>query len=127
MYWKRDRVIWTSSISPNLFGKQQEATTQVNFRNQIGIYILYDNNGIVYIGRASEQTISKRLKDHTEDRLEGRWDRFSWFGIYSVNEDGTLNSPVNNLIDIENLIITFESLLIEVIEPRQNRKRGDYF
>jgi hypothetical protein len=64
---------------------------------------------------------------HTLDRLNGRWDRFSWFGIKQVTEDAKL-IPANFTGLNENIIIaTMEALLIEGLEPSQNRKSGDYF
>ncbi|HOD20430.1 MAG TPA: hypothetical protein PKM02_09570 [Candidatus Fermentibacter daniensis] len=73
-----------------------------------------------------------RLKDHTHDRLEGRWDRFSWFGVYPVRDDGNLSDENTNeyrqpVYERNILIVTMEALLIEGLEPPQNRKRGDDF
>ena len=74
-----------------MFGVQTIGATPVNFDKQIGVYPLYDGREIMYIGQAITQTIGERLFQHTKDRLSGRWDRFSWFGLYSVNENGQLN------------------------------------
>lgn len=67
-----------------------------------------------------------RLSEHTFDRLNGRWNRFSWFGFFQVLNgklaEQNLKSVTSSASDI---IITMESLLIEGLEPRQNRKRGD--
>jgi len=68
-----------------------------------------------------------RLKQHTYDRLNGRWDRFSWFGVYPAAETGQLDTDVTNTFDLSMLIVTMEALLIEGLEPPQNRKRGDDF
>jgi len=65
------------------------------------------------------------LWQHTIDRLNGRWDRFSWFGVYPVREDGSLHTTASFSVDIDTVIITMEAVLIEGLEPRQNRKRGD--
>jgi len=56
-----------------------------------------------------------------------RWDRFSWFGVLPVREDGTLAAAPPEAFNIKNLIATMEALLIEGLEPPQNRKRGDAF
>jgi hypothetical protein len=82
----------------------------------------------VYVGRATEQNLGRRLYQHTPDRLNGRWDRFSWFGVYPINEDGSLRVDVTfNRVTVDTLIATMEAVLIEGLEPRQNRKRGDDF
>ena len=68
------------------------------------------------------------MKDHTTDRLAGRWDRFSWFGLYPVTEDGQLSLDVKfKEFTIQNLGDILEAILIESIEPRQNRKQGNSF
>ncbi|MCG3770183.1 MAG: hypothetical protein JW384_01326 [Nitrosomonadaceae bacterium] len=68
---------------------------------------------------------------HIGDRFAGRWDRFSWFGVFSVaDEEGSLlETPCDGKIqiDLSTLIVTMEALLIEGLEPPQNRKRGDDF
>jgi hypothetical protein len=124
MYWSRDRVIW--SWTPRLLGRQAAGGESVDFCEQRGVYLLYDRDVVIYVGRATDQGIGMRLKQHTVDRLNGRWDRFSWFGIYAVSPDGTLkieNKPSDTML----LIATMEALLIESVEPSQNRRRGDDF
>ncbi len=128
LYWNRDYVNW-SPTQPDLFGVEQYKSNPINFKDQIGIYLLYDHREIIYIGQAIKRTLGQRLQEHTLGRLNGRWNRFSWFGFYPVNKDGNLNiSDVNfSNINIENVGDELESMLIEIIEPRQNRKRGNLF
>lgn len=126
IYWNRNLVHWKST--PDLLGIQQVGATEVNFKDQIGIYLLHDSRETVYVGQAIEQPLGKRLKDHTTDRLAGRWDRFSWFGFYPVTEDAKLNLNAKfREFTIQNLGDILEAILIESIEPRQNRKQGNSF
>lgn len=123
MFWQRDRVIWTGK--PKIMGRQGLGATTVNFSEQVGVYLLHDRERVIYVGRASD-TLFTRLKFHTTDRLGGRWDRFSWFGLRDVRPDGTLSEPSvawTHAVVIE----TLEALLIESLEPPLNRKRGDNF
>jgi len=127
IYWNRTLVHWKSA-TPDLFGIQQIGAKEVNFKEQKGIYLLHDTRETIYVGQAIEQSLGKRLKDHTTDRLAGRWDRFSWFGFYPVNEDGKLNLDAQfNDFTIQHLGDILEAILIESIEPRQNRKQGNSF
>lgn len=123
--WNRDQVLWKSNS--DLFGVQTSGAEPINFNKQIGVYLLHDRREIIYIGQAITQPIIERLFQHTKDRLSGRWDRFSWFGFYSVNNEGKLNivEETHRNISIENLAHTLEAILIESIEPRQNRKSGN--
>jgi hypothetical protein len=124
MYWQRERVNWEPS-SPKLFGHQSAGAADVNFAEQIGVYLLHDRDRVIYVGRATD-TLVARLRAHISDRLGGRWDRFSWFGLRGVGEDGALLEdavPWNQTVVIE----TLEALLIESLEPPLNRRRGDNF
>lgn len=126
MFWNRADVNWKTM---DLYGTQITGSKLVNFKDQKGIYLLHDAREVIYVGQAVKQPISKRLSDHCKDRLNGRWDRFSWFGFYDVNEDGTLmqNDFQNTKFTMENLANAFEAILIEGLEPRQNRKTGNDF
>jgi hypothetical protein len=56
--------------------------------------------------------------------MAARWDRFSWFGLLPVSETGVLGS-LPTTYDAAKMIPALEAILIEALEPRQNRKRGD--
>ena len=124
MYWQRDLVVWRSE--PRLFGKQQALAKPVDFGKQRGIYILYDHHTVVYVGRSIDRPLGKRLYEHTTDRIGSRWNRFSWFGLLDVTEEGALRE-VPFATTLAAMIGTLEALLIESLEPPQNRKRGDDF
>lgn len=124
MYWQRDLVVWRSD--PRIYGKQQARSKPVDFGKQKGIYILYDHHTVVYVGRSIDRPLGKRLFEHTVDRLGSRWNRFSWFGLLDVTQEGGLrDTPLNT--SLASLVATLEALLIEALEPPQNRKRGDDF
>lgn len=125
MYWSRANVLWTAT--PKILGQQQPGSTAVDFCNQKGVYLLHDGRAVVYVGRTTDQPLGTRLRQHIVDRLNGRWDRFSWFGVYSVADDASLKTTKNVTYDLSMLIVTMEALLIEGLEPPQNRKRGDDF
>jgi hypothetical protein len=124
MYWQRDLVVWRNDLK--MYGKQQALSKPVDFGKQKGIYILYDHHTVVYVGRAIDRPLGKRLYEHTVDRLGSRWNRFSWFGLLDVTQEGNLReTPFNS--SLAALVATLEALLIEALEPPQNRKRGDDF
>ncbi|MDA1190629.1 MAG: winged helix-turn-helix domain-containing protein [Candidatus Poribacteria bacterium] len=125
MYWARSGVRWTSK--PLILGQATVSSTKVDFCDQRGVYLLHDGRSVVYVGRAIEQPLGVRLKQHVSDRLNGRWDRFSWFGVYEVAEDAQLLHNGDARYGVDMLIITMEALLIEGLEPPQNRKSGDGF
>lgn len=126
IYWDRELVHWKNT--PDLLGVQLQNSDPVNFKDQIGVYLLHDGRETIYVGQAIAQPLGQRLKDHTVDRLSGRWNRFSWFGFYGVNESSKLEvkSKLEQL-GMQDLGDLLEAILIESIEPRQNRKQGNLF
>jgi len=122
MFWRREAVDW--SRTPRLLGMQQIGATSVDFCQQRGVYLLYDGREVIYVGRASDRPLGTRLYEHTIDRMSARWDRFSWFGLLGVSTSGTLGAMPKD-IDPGKLIPALEAILVEALEPRQNRKRGD--
>jgi hypothetical protein len=124
IHWKREDIEWKTQ--PRLWGKQQLSSEPIDFCDQRGVYVLYDGRDVIYAGRAIDQSLGKRLFDHTRDRLNGRWDRFSWFGVRVPTPEGKLVEQ-GFTSAVPDLIVTLEALLIESLEPRLNRKRGDEF
>ncbi|OYZ57715.1 MAG: hypothetical protein B7X81_06430 [Hydrogenophilales bacterium 17-61-76] len=124
MYWQRNLVVWRND--PKMYGKQQALSKAVDFGKQKGLYILYDHHTVVYVGRTIDRPLGKRLYEHTIDRLGSRWNRFSWFGLLDVTQEGNLRETTLNA-SLAALVSTLEALLIEALEPPQNRKRGDDF
>lgn len=122
MFWRRSAVEWVAT--PKLLGMQEIGATPVDFFKQLGIYLLYDGREVIYVGRSTDRPLGRRLFEHTMDRLSTRWDRFSWFGLLPVSEAGHLESLPENY-EAAKLIPALEAILVEALEPRQNRKRGD--
>lgn len=122
MFWRKEAVEWIAT--PKLLGMQQIGATPVDFYKQLGIYLLYDGREVIYVGRTTDRPLGKRLYEHTIDRMSARWDRFSWFGLLPVSEKGQIGS-LPETYDAAKLIPALEAILIEALEPRQNRKRGD--
>src|SRR5690625_1175529 len=119
MFWQRGFVDWTKrSILGSLQGGEP-----INFYDQVGIYLLHDLHRTIYVGRATDR-MGDRLKAHTKDRLSGRWDRFSWFGLLRVGAGGAF-SEANDPCTHKILATSLEAILIETLEPPLNRRRGD--
>lgn len=122
MFWRKDAIEWVAT--PKLLGMQQIGATPVDFHKQLGIYLLYDGREVIYVGRTTDRPLGRRLYEHTLDRMSARWDRFSWFGLLPVANSGQLGSLPDSFMAAK-LIPALEAILIEALEPRQNRKRGD--
>jgi len=122
MFWRREAVDWMRT--PKLLGMQQIGATPVDFHGQRGVYLLYDGREVIYVGRTTDRALGTRLYEHTIDRLSARWDRFSWFGLLPISDTGSLGQ-MPTTFDAAKLGPALEAILVEALEPRQNRKRGD--
>jgi hypothetical protein len=120
----------------NLIGYRTGAATKlVDFREQIGVYALYDQNlTIVYIGQAGNgnATLFSRLKQHmTSNALRNRWSYFSWVGFRQVNSrtsdlsirQENVSSRVSGFT-YGDALNEIEGILIEFIEPKLNKQGG---
>jgi len=131
LFWRREHVFWGRGSNPgHLKGISARTAEPVDFREQQGVYCLYDDNfRMVYVGQAGSgnRRLFSRLKSHTKDPLSDRWSRFSWFGVRAVNLDGSLraeNEKTRPLVsDVLNHI---EAILIAAAEPPHNRQGGRF-
>jgi hypothetical protein len=108
------------------------AARPADFRDQIGVYVLYDRNqSIVYVGQAGNgnATLFSRLRNHMDGPLWNRWEYFSWIGFRDVN----LNGKLSNQQSVDSGVSGFryadalneiEGILIEIIEPKLNKQGG---
>ena len=130
LYWEREKVEWDLARGQKieLLGRPYTAPEPViNFADQQGIYLLHQMQSVTYVGRTSAESngLLGRLKSHTTNpRRSGRWDRFSWFGLRPVSEEGELLG-VPEALTSDQLITILEAVLIETYLPAFNDKRGD--
>jgi hypothetical protein len=92
MFWDRFEVEWSPGSGNKkvfrLLGRVGERAPKLevcDFRQQRGIYVLYDDFGPYYVGLTNGSGLGQRLKDHTLDDHRDQWDRFSWFGFRRVS------------------------------------------
>lgn len=122
MFWLRNDVNWKNN--PAILGRQHGGD-DVNLAGQRGVYLLHDRHDVIYVGKSVDRPLGQRLYEHTRDRHGGRWNRFSWFGLLGIDEDGQIDSEMPTASG-DDIITTLESILIECLEPPQNRRRGDH-
>lgn len=101
----------------------------IDFRDQIGVYVLYDEGrNPIYIGQAGQghARLFNRLRSHQRDSLAHRWQYFSWFGLLSVNKNGELSGwddPSKRVIGtIRSTLNEIEGVLIAATEPAFNKQ-----
>lgn len=132
LFWRTDNVFWGQPRNAgSLFGVRAVAKRQdkVDFRQQAGIYALYADYKLIYIGQTGgkDQKLLARLKQHLRDDLSGRWNMFSWFGTRVVLESGKLKAERAGAHPTHRLILNhLEAILIHVGEPSLNRQGGKW-
>lgn len=134
LFWRVDRVDWGWRGKGNqgrLLGITSQRAGEVDFREQRGIYALYNSSyELIYVGQtgAKGHRLFNRLKSH-KFGFEGRFTYFSWFGLDAAEgpdgervlvecepEAPTVSSMLNHL----------EAVVIAIAEPSQNRQGGRF-
>lgn len=131
LHWQADNVFWgRRNVRGTLMGaaSMSSRARQVDFRDQRGIYALYADYDLVYIGQAGSREnhrLFNRLKMHRSDHLSDRWNRFSWFGTQSVKVKGDLSMEAAQLhLEMVGALNVMEAIAIAIAEPRLNLQRG---
>jgi len=126
-YWSRDLVNWGwRGSAGGLYGatRPNADESDADFRQQICIYVLYDENrDVVYVGQVGQGSnrLFDRLRQHARGPMRDRWTSFSWFGFLDVNDDGYLIERDTSAIPAHphtDALDQFEAILLQVIEPR---------
>jgi hypothetical protein len=126
--WERKYINWgRPNVRGHLKGYRSK-THEVDFRDQIGIYVLFDKDLLpVYIGQAGRNhRLFGRLKEHETDHLWNRWEHFSWFGLRRVDAKLHLSAydNVNKIFRAPGslLLNQIEGALITAMEPKLNKQ-----
>ncbi len=130
LFWRRDSVDWKRSGQLLGRGVRAKRKGQVDFRDQRGIYALYDDTfRLVYVGQAGrgDRRLFRRLRSHTLSDMSERWSRFSWFGIVPVDEASAAlqnDWPDEQATNTISILDHLEAILITAAEPVLNKKGG---
>ncbi len=117
---------------------------RANLWEMRGVYALYDDLRLVYIGRVYKLDLGQRLQQHTKNNLRDRWNSFSWYGILDVVRKGRNSEGYYRLGSLnkresahtDNVIEVLETLAIRIADPEmirqqakfmQSRKRAEHF
>jgi len=130
IFWKIEDVFWgRQKVSGSLLGARSKSNKPliVDFRDQRGIYALYADYELVYVGQtgAGDQRLFKRLRDHLTDHVAERWNRFSWFGTQRVTQQHKLSNDIAAIHEtMSSALNVLEAVSIAISEPRLNLQRG---
>lgn len=126
-FWNPDLVDWGKRGPGNkgkLMGRPDGGKSTLDLWDCRGVYALYEDFQLVYIGQAFDQGIGKRLRDHLTDRLAGRWDMFSWYSTSTIRKKKP-RLPGERQVTAKDVINSLEALAILVTSPPLNRRHND--
>ena len=135
LFWSEESVFWgrqkksgelKGRVSPTTgrlgaSTKEERKEHEMDFRDYVGIYCLYGESQLLYVGEAglgTKSTLFKRLMQHRKGPMSGRWDKFSWFGC----ETGLEEREISYLDALAQL----EAILISITNPRFNKQSGTF-
>jgi hypothetical protein len=128
LMWRRDSVHWGRGHSKGTLEGRRSGQV-VDFRDQSGVYVLYDEaRRLIYVGQAGQghARLFKRLQAHTHDYLAHRWEYFSWFGLLKVTKPGGLSALDHKSKRLTGTIGStlneIEGVLIAATEPPFNKQ-----
>ncbi len=98
---------------------KDEKDSEKNYRDFVGLYCLYGEGILLYIGEAgleTKQTLFDRLKQHRKGPMAGRWDKFSWFGRENCEGETPIKTSLAQL----------EAVSISIVNPGFNKQSGTF-
>ena len=99
--------------------RNSERSQPKDFREYVGLYCLYSDNELLYIGEAglgTKSSLFDRLKRHRKGSMAGRWNHFSWFG----------RKRCEGQTEIKNALKQLEAITIAIINPGFNKQSGTF-
>jgi len=90
-------------ISREIFERYSEELSEL-IGSSHGVYALYDENELYYIGKASD--LKRRIRQHLKDRHVAQW---TYFSLFLTNKSAYIND--------------IESVIISVSNPKGNKAK----
>ena len=88
--------------------KHSDTPTSKSTPKGCGIYALYDNHRLYYIG-LTDYSLRAIIQKHTRNRHKGKWERFSWYQIPNIKYTKDI-----------------ESIILRIVDPKGNSVKGKF-
>lgn len=111
------RQCFKGAVNKN--GKKYE----IDFWKTKGIYALYKDYRVVYVGKTNNMNLGSRIRTHVR-KTGGRWDTFSFFSFSSINyktEEVQAQEQISNITRAQ-VIKNLEVIIIKSTNPSMNKK-----
>ena len=98
---------------------RRERNAAQDFRDYVGLYCLYGDGELIYVGEAglgTDRSLFSRLNSHRKGAMSGRWDSFSWFGREECKGKSKVGEALKQL----------EAIAIAIVNPGFNKQSGTF-
>ena len=133
LFWSERNVFWgRQGKEGRLWGHEKtplgqrgapttkERDNAKNYRDYVGLYCLYGEGELLYIGEAGltgkTTSLFSRLKQHRKGPMANRWDAFSWFGRETCEGETEVKKALEQL----------EAIAISIVNPGFNKQSGTF-
>lgn len=129
-FWSPEVVHWgergrSRGELPGVARPPSGGPHDVDVWEAMAIYVLWKNYQPVYVGKATGQRgLGPRLRDHLTDRLNGRWDLFSWYSLSKPLRSGGVSQPGARQVSPSDVLATFEAFAQRLELPLNRRMEG---
>jgi hypothetical protein len=125
LHWDEQQVKWSGKgAAQRAVLKGKIKRDEYDFGESRGVYALFKDFHLVYVGQAFARPLGLRLREHRQDYKAGRWDTFSWFSPSILTQKGRLKElPSLKTIKPRELVDTLEAFGILIADPHLNRQR----
>lgn len=107
--------------------KRGKRTFLIDFWNARGVYALFKNYEIVYVGKVTNMSLGTRISMHYR-YLRDHWDTFSFYCYSDINykAEKVYTSKSKLAINKDDSIKTLEALIINTSEPFLNKQEARF-
>lgn len=127
LQWKPEEIyennIHSSRKSFRGLVKKGNKKYEIDFWKAKGIYALFYDFEIVYIGKVTENRLGTRIASHWRYRKE-QWNTFSFYSFSDIDfKNGKVKTTSKkSIIDINMAIKTIEAIIINTAVPFNNKQ-----
>ena len=127
LHWDPEQIYGynnqSSRISFRGFVKKGNKKHEIDFWKAKGIYALFKDFELVYIGKVTENRLGTRIASHWRYRKD-HWDTFSFYSFSDIDfKQGKVKTITNTSVINNNMAIrTIEAIIINTAVPFNNKQ-----
>lgn len=127
LHWKPNLIFGNKGLrGRNCFKgrvKHKNKYAEIDFWKTRGIYSLFKDFEVVYVGTVTDMSLGDRIANHYKYKGE-YWNTFSFFSFSKINFASHTMSTVTDSLQVNKAMVikTLEAILINTAEPFLNKQ-----